>query len=86
MGGVGAMSRSITSELRAKLRGFEDGLTAQNLADMTGIDADNIRRALKAMPDVYIDRYLPPTRGRYPAVWCAVQVPEHCPYPTKQAA
>jgi hypothetical protein len=34
------------------------------------------------MPDVYIDRWIAGPRGQYEAVWVAVKVPAHCPYPT----
>lgn len=79
-------NRGIMREVRELLRREEDGLTIPVIAQLIRSDSETVRKALKAMPDVYIDRYLPPKLGRYPAVWCAVQVPEHCPYPTKQAA
>jgi hypothetical protein len=43
-----------------------------------------MRAVLRSMPDAYIDRWQ--TRGdkKYlSAVWCVVEVPEHCPRPEK---
>ena len=49
------------------------------------IPQDSVRQSLANMPDVYIDRWIKPTRGPYSAVWCAVSVPEHCPRPADDA-
>ena len=77
------MSKSRHPEIRALLRQHEDGLTASQLCAALGTEARQMRQALTDMPDVYIDRYLAPVRGQYPAVWCAVVPPPNCPHPTK---
>lgn len=76
------MSRSRHPEIRALLRANDDGMTVAQISAALDIKQDNVRQALEAMPDVYIDRYLEPVRGQYPAVWCAVVPPPNCPHPT----
>lgn len=77
------MKRDQRAAVRALLRAHEDGLTATDMAAQLGEGPHGIRRALSAMPDVYIDRWVKPARGPYAAVWCAVPVPENCPRPSK---
>lgn len=78
------MRKSNQTPLRAVLRLHLDGLTIAQLANETGLDVDGIARSLKAMPDVYIDRWETSQRGRYiSAVWCAVVPPENCPKPER---
>lgn len=77
------MSKSRHPEIRALLRANDDGMTVNQLSDALGLRPDVLRNSLLAMPDVYIDRYLEPVRGQYPAVWCAVVPPPNCPHPTK---
>lgn len=67
--------------IRELLRQHPDGLTPLKLAGMTGLHVSNIRTALRAMPDVYVDRWIKGKRGQYEKVWCAVHVPENCPHP-----
>ena len=40
-----------------------------------------MRKVLKNMPDVYIDRWEPAPRKQYKAVWCVVIPPIDCPRP-----
>jgi hypothetical protein len=77
------MSRSRHPEIRALLRQYEDGLTSIQIGAVLNIKQESVRQALENMPDVYIDRYLEPVRGQYPAVWCVVVPPPNCPRPTK---
>ena len=43
---------------------------------------DSIKRAMKSMPDVYIDRWTSHTEGgKYVPVYVKVPVPEDCPPP-----
>jgi hypothetical protein len=77
------MSRSKHPEIRALLRKHEDGLTVAEVGGLLKLKPISVRQALKDMPDVYIDRYLEPVRGQYPAVWCAWVPPPNCPHPTK---
>ena len=80
------MSKSKHPEIRALLRANDDGMTVAQISAGLDIKQDNVRQALEAMPDVYIDRYLEPVRGQYPAVWCAWVPPPHCPHPTASDA
>lgn len=77
------MSASNHPTLRKLLRSVPDGLTAKQLSTATNLSAQSVRNALAKMPDVYIDRWTQPKRGQHTAVWCAVEVPENCPKPTK---
>lgn len=67
--------------VRALLRQYRDGLTPLKIAEITGMHPANVRTALRAMPDVYVDRWQPGKRGQYEKVWVAVHVPENCPHP-----
>ena len=81
------MKKSNHIAIREVLRQHPDGLTIQNIAHLTGIKHEaSIRNALLAMPDVYIDRWIErrSARGQDVAVWCAVEVPPHCPRPDKR--
>jgi hypothetical protein len=77
------MIQPLHPEIRALLRQHEDGLTIAQISARLDRRPDSVRRALENMPDVYIDRYLDPVRGKYPAVWCAWVPPPNCPHPTK---
>jgi len=79
------MKKSNQTPLRAMLRLYTDGLTTAQLAHITGLDVNGVARSLKAMPDVYIDRWETSQRGRYiSAVWCVVVPPENCPKPERE--
>lgn len=80
------MSKSRHSEIRALLRTNDDGMTVAQISIALNIKQDSVRQSLGDMPDVYIDRYLEPVRGQYPAVWCAVVPPLNCPHPTADDA
>lgn len=78
------MRRDVMGDLRRILRAHPDGLTIKQLCGIAGMsDSRYILRALKSMPDVYIDRWDGPHRGQFSAVWCVVEVPADCPHPTK---
>lgn len=74
--------RDVRGDIRKILRAHPDGLTVSELIFKMQCQDDQIRKALKAMPDVYIDRWVFPTKGASSAVWCAVEVPEDCPRPS----
>ena len=79
------MKRPHIPRIREYLRQNSDGATAVELAQVIGADQSAIRRTMsKHMPDAYIDRWAP-TGGqgasKYAAIWCVVQVPDHCPRP-----
>ena len=61
-----------------------DGLTTRQLQFRLGIEQRTICKALKAMPDTYVDRWTGPHRGQWAAVWCVVEVPEDCPKPDEK--
>ena len=72
--------------VRATLKQFEDGLSAKDIAEKTGIDQDALYRVLRKMPDAYIDRWVYLRRiGRSTAIWRVVDVPENCPKPTRRS-
>ena len=61
-----------------------DGLTTRQLQFRTDIEQRTLCKALKSMPDAYIDRWTGPHRGQWAAVWCVVEVPEDCPKPDEK--
>ena len=68
--------------IRALLRGHDDGFTINEIAARTDFKPESVRKALKAMPDVYIDRWQSAVHREPPqAVWCVVVPPEDCPRP-----
>jgi hypothetical protein len=44
-------------------------------------EPENIRKRLKEMPDVYIDRWLRQNGNAPMAIWCVVVPPADCPRP-----
>ena len=67
--------------IRTLLRERPGGMTPLEIAALTGIHVANIRTSLRAMPDVYVDRWRMGKRGQFEKVWVAVHVPEDCPHP-----
>jgi len=67
--------------VRAMLRLRPEGMTPIEIAAETGMHVANVRTSLRAMPDVYVDRWRMGKRGQYEKVWVAVHVPEDCPHP-----
>lgn len=82
------MRTPIHPAIRTLLRQHPDGLTTADIGRLLGRDSNDLTCVLKAMPDTYIDRWQPRRRGqrggRLPAVWCIIEVPEDCPYPTSK--
>lgn len=70
-------------QIRAMLRANDDGMTSVEICTVLGASDTTIRKALNDMPDAYIDRWAPATRGQHSAVWCVVVPPPHCPRPSK---
>ena len=62
-----------------------DGLTVTSIRDRLSMRVKDgnavVAAALKAMPDVYIDRWVRSEGGHWAAVWAVVEVPEDCPRP-----
>lgn len=74
--------RAVTERIRPILTQYDEGLTARHIAALIGLPADSIKRAMKSMPDVYIDRWTSHTEGgKYVPVYVKVPVPEDCPPP-----
>ncbi len=78
------MRTSTYTVLRLLLTSHLDGLTVSEISLNTKFAKRSIWHTLRNMPDVYIDRW---TKSFFQApsqaVWCIVEVPEHCPKPTK---
>ena len=72
---------AITNSVRIALRGVPEGMTLEELSELMDRPKENVRKVLKAMPDVYIDRWEVAQRGQYKAVWCVVVPPANCPRP-----
>ena len=51
------------------------------IVEVTGMHVANVRTSLRAMPDVYVDRWRIGKRGQFEKVWVAVPVPDDCPHP-----
>lgn len=71
--------------LRRLLRKYPDGLTTTEAAELVGFSTADTRRSLAAMPDVYVDRWVPGKRGQYMKVWRVIYVPADCPHPKDRA-
>ena len=72
---------SLIKSVRVTLRGIPDGITLEDLSELLDRSKYNVRKVLKNMPDVYIDRWEVAPRGQYKAVWCIVIPPTDCPRP-----
>jgi len=71
--------------IRRLLHQYHDGLTSMQIAERLDRKRDTVYRALRDMPDTYIDRWtIAKIRQPSEAVWCAVVPPEDCPKPTKK--
>ena len=67
--------------IRTLLRSKPNKLTPNEISEVTGLHVANVRTALRAMPDVYVDRWRIGKRGQFEKVWAAVYVPDDCPHP-----
>lgn len=81
------MKKRNHADIRDVLLQHSDGLTAEAVGTILNKPRGAVARALAAMPDAYIDRWimLPGSRGQYSAIWCIVEVPEDCPHPRRNA-
>ena len=75
------MSPVRQKRIRTLLRLNPNGLTPPEISAATGMHVANVRTALRAMPDVYVDRWRLGNRGQFTKVWVAVPVPDDCPHP-----
>jgi len=76
----GNVSTSSHPKIRALLHQHDDGLTVTEIAEKTGVKLNTVLRALKDMPDTYVDRWTY-INGGYAGVWCIVVPPKDCPKP-----
>ena len=67
--------------IRTLLRSRPEGMTPHEISEIIGAHVANVRTSLKAMPDVYVDRWRVAKRGQFEKIWVAVPVPEDCPHP-----
>ena len=51
--------------IRAILRARPNGMTPIEIAEVASMHPANVRTALRAMPDVYVDRWRTGKRGQY---------------------
>lgn len=73
-------------EIRTTLKAAADGLTVATLSRAIAKRPCNVLKALRAMPDVYVDRWAPAKAGphAYAAVYMLAEIPEDAPYPDEQ--
>lgn len=70
--------------IRQYLRERPDGARVPDIARDLSRAPRDVENTLNRMPDVYIDRWTQSKGpGGYGAIWCAVEVPEHCPKPER---
>lgn len=67
--------------IRECLKIHGNGLTRQELSEILRIHPSNVKTAIEAMPDVYVDRWILGGGGQYKKIYCVVPVPEDCPHP-----
>lgn len=72
-----------TKTIRQLLRENPDGLDAGTIANAVDREIENVRKRLKEMPDVYIDRW-EKHGSAYTAIWCVVTPPDDCPHPARK--
>lgn len=77
------MKRDLRAEIRALLLAKPEGMTVTDLVLATKATDKSVRVSVKSMPDAYIDRWEFPRQGPLAAVYCAVEVPEDCPRPSR---
>lgn len=69
--------------VRTALKAFPDGLSRTEISKVIGKPPESCMKAIRIMPDVYIDRWVRTQRGRikYTPVYLLVDVPENAPMP-----
>jgi hypothetical protein len=70
-------------EIRKILKAAADGLTVAAVSRAVDKRPCNVQKALRSMPDVYVDRWAPAKAGphKYAAVYALAEIPEDAPYP-----
>ena len=69
--------------IREVLKTAADGLTVAAVSRAVDKRPCNVLKALRSMPDVYVDRWAPAKAGphAYAAVYMLAEIPEDAPYP-----
>lgn len=67
--------------IRELLITADDGMTIKEIAQKLGSTPDAIRKSIKAVWGIYVDRWVKVTRGAYASVYMCVDVPEDAPRP-----
>jgi len=80
------MHKSNHHAIRMVLQKYHDGLTVSEICERTEKPISPVYRALKEMPDAYVDRWVSNKehKKQWAAVWCVVVPPENCPRPTEK--
>jgi transcription initiation factor IIE alpha subunit len=73
------------ARIREVLKNHPDGLSSKEIAQLTGLVSNDVRTVLRAMPDVYVDRWAPTGNTKHlHKVWMVAQIPENCPHPKER--
>ena len=75
------MRRSRQDSIRDLLRIHSDGLSQKQISKILGIPLSKVCLVVKAMPDVYVDRWQQLIGGQFQKIFVAQQIPEDCPHP-----
>ena len=68
--------------IRELLITSDDGMTIKEIAQKLGSTPDAIRKSMRTVWGIYIDRWVKASRGAYAAVYMCVDIPEDAPHPT----
>lgn len=75
------LKKHYDTRIREYLRTNEDGATVAEIALMLEVGHQVARHAVRAMPDVYIDRWEDNGLNTWQAVYCLADIPEDKPQP-----
>ena len=79
------MKSSRHKQIREMLLASEDGMTVKEITDhFEEATAKTIRKTLKLVYGIYVDRWTVIKRGSYAAVYVCVDVPQDAPHPTER--
>lgn len=75
------MTANRQQAIRELLQSSEDGMTIDEIATALKINVPNLYTQMPKTFGVYIDRWQPPKRGQYAAVYMCIDTPEDAPHP-----
>jgi hypothetical protein len=78
------MTANRQQAIRALLQDSDDGMTVDEIATALKINVPNLYTQMPKVFGVYIDRWLPPKRGQYVAVYMCIDTPEDAPHPRSE--